>query len=144
MTFLRKSLMKWLSIFFGLVTLFFFAFTPTSVIALDSSLSPEVIDVVTIFSGKFCTSVSKGNSAEDASKGAIREMISSLIFSGLLKELMLIPKEEMAFYVASTVFNKCGNDIAISQEEYNKYLLVLADDGPSQRSPKPFQPFGIG
>ena len=37
-----------------------------------------------------------------------------------------------------------GEKIAENKEEYNKYLLVLADDGPSQRSPKPFQPFGIG
>ena len=50
----------------------------------------------------------------------------------------------MAEFVTTRIFEGCGEDIAISEQELNDYLFNLANRDSAQSEPKPFQPFGLG
>ncbi len=112
--------------------------------ATEVILPSAVADVAKSFSLKYCSEVSNIGDPEKAAEIASRQMISGLIFSGVLKEVMAVPKEEMALFISTEIFNICGNDLFISQSDLNSYLLELADSGQKQNTPQAFKPFGVG
>ena len=137
-----------LRIIFSVVLTFgiFFAamFFPAASYAIDSQVSPAVSSLVNSFSKQFCVSVSEGGNVEDAAEGAARKMIRGLVFSGDLKEVMSVPRDDMARFVATSIFDQCGDQTGITLQELNDYLIKLAENDPSQSQPKPFKPFGVG
>ena len=121
-----------------------FVVLPSAAISNTSDLSPALSEAIQGFSDNYCLAIDNGTSAERAAEVASRQMISGLIFSGLLKEVMLVPKDEMAASVVTQIFDVCGAKIRISEQELNDYLLKLADSGSNETQPKPFKPFGLG
>ncbi len=83
-------------------------------------------------------------SPESAAEITAKEMVRGLIFSGLFKEVMSVSKEDLAKFVAATVFEEFVNDLGVSKKEFNGYLIKLANNDLSQSQPKHFKPFGIG
>ena len=134
------------SIVLPLILLFSSALFPAAIFAIDIEFSPAVSEVVHNFSGKYCLAISNGRAPEEAAEVASRQMISGLIFSGVLKEVMTVPKVDLASFVAANVFDACGTDLSISQKDLNDYLVELAESGDEQTrsQPKPFKPFGMG
>ncbi len=118
---------------------------PLSVSAENVHLASEVSDVVKSFSQKYCVTISNGDEPQNAIQVVSRQMISGLIFSGVLKEVMSVPKDDMAFALTSAIFDGCGSELAISREELNDYLIQLAEKGTEQAEsePRPFKPFGM-
>ena len=119
---------------------------PMTAFADDLQFSPGVSDVVKTFSTKYCTEISNGENPEKAAEAASRQMISGLIFSGILKEVMALPKESLAEFVSTEIVDTCGSDLPISQQDLNDYLFELAQNGDAQKNsrPEPFRPFGVG
>ena len=134
------------SIVLPLILLFSSALFPAATFATDIEFSPAVSEVVHNFSGKYCLAISNGRDPEEAAEVASRQMISGLIFSGVLKEVMSISRVEMASVVTTEIFSTCGSDLSISQQDLNDYLVELAESDESQAKsqPKPFNPFGMG
>lgn len=120
--------------------------SPSALFAIDIEIAPAVTDVVKSFSEKYCMAISNGGNPEKAAEVASRQMITGLIFSGTLEEVMSVPKDDMASFVASEIFDTCGSDLPISKQDLNDYLIVLAESGEerTQSQPKPFKPFGLG
>ena len=46
----------------------------------------------------------------------------------------------MASFIASNIFETCGDNIGISELELNASILDLANQGPRQSQAKPFNP----
>ena len=69
-------------------------------------------------------------------------MIKGMIFSPFLKEIMAVPKDDLALSISKNIFDSCGNELEVSEQELNNYLVNLANREPAQ--PQPFKPFGIG
>ena len=144
MKLLLISFKKSILVFCASITLFAFALFPSAAFSKPSEFSPALDEAIQGFSDKYCLAISNGTSAESAAEVASRQMITSLIFSGLLTEVMSLPKEEMASFVATKIFNVCGDEIRISEQELNDYLVELADSDSNDTQEKPFKPFGIG
>ncbi|WP_320666899.1 hypothetical protein [Prochlorococcus sp. MIT 1307] len=138
-TWIQTILAIFSSIFF-----FSFAVLPPLAFAKQPDLSPAVSEVVQNFTDHYCLAIADGIAAETAVEVASKQIIRSLIFSGLLKEVMSVPKEEMATFVTTKTFEGCGEDIGISEQELNDYLVKLANGDSAQSEPEPFKPFGIG
>ena len=110
---------------------------PSALFAIDEDFTPAVSEVVMSFSAKYCAALSNGGEPEKAAEVASRQMISGLVFSGVLKEVMSVPKDDMASFVASEIFDECGQDLSITQQDLNDYLVELADSGEAQRHSQP-------
>ncbi len=141
---IKHLLRKALCLFFPLALLCVLFLSPAKSFANSSEFSPEVTSVVETFSERFCLSINQGESPENAARKSVRSIIGGLISSSTFKEVIDTPKEDMALFVANNIFNQCGDEIKISQEEMNSYLLSLSNNNPSGSTPKPFKPFGIG
>ena len=137
---------SWVSIFLVITVLFSSLLFPSMLFAKDVEFTPVVTDVVKSFSSKYCVAISNGSAPQEAAETSSRQMISSLIFSGALKEVMSVPKDNMASFVATEIFDTCGSDLSISQQDLNDYLVELAESGETQTQsqPQPFKPFGVG
>ena len=142
-----QSLAKfWLSIPLSLIVVFLSTLYPLIVFAADVQFTPAVSDVVERFSVKYCSEISNGGDPEKAAEVASRQMISSLIFSGVLKEVMAASKEDLTEFVSTEIIDTCGDGLSISRQELNDYLFELAQSGDerNQSQQKPFRPFGVG
>jgi len=121
-----------------------FSFLPVSpTYADDFDLPPSVIDIASTFSDRYCIAISEGVSAEKAGEVAARQMISGLMFSSALKQVMAVPKEDMATLLASNIYDGCGDDIGISEQDLNNHILELATKGPATAQAKPFNPSSL-
>ncbi|HJN34471.1 MAG TPA: hypothetical protein QF700_10175 [Prochlorococcus sp.] len=139
-----RNLSKYfLSIFLATVLLFSSILTSPPAFANDFELSPAVSEIGETFSDKYCVAISDGSTADKAALVAGRQMISSLMRSGALKEVMAVPKEDMASFIAKNIFEVCGDNIGISEIELNASILNLANQGPSQSQSKPFNPSSL-
>ena len=139
-----RNLSKYcLSIFLAAILLFSFVLSPPPAFADDFELSPAVSEVGETFSEKYCVAISDGSPADQAVLVAGRQMISSLMRSGALKEVMAVPKEDMASFIASNIFETCGDNIGVSESELNASILNLANQGPRQAQAKPFNPSSL-
>ena len=144
MKLILTSLKKLILVFCSSIILFAFALFPSAAFSKPSEFSPALYEAIQSFSDKYCLAISDGTSADIAAEVASRQMITSLIFSGLLTEVMSLPKEEMASFVATKIFDVCGDEITVSEQELNDYLVKLADSDSNGTQPKPFKPFGLG
>jgi hypothetical protein len=70
-------------------------------------------------------------------------MITGLMFSGVIKEVMDAPKEDIASLLAADIYDGCGSDIGISKNELNSYIVDLANNGPIQSQSRPFNPSAL-
>ena len=129
--------------FLAAILLFVPLLSPPSAFADDFELSPAASEIGETFSDKYCVAISNGSPADQAALVAGRQMISSLMRSGALKEVMAVPKEDMASFIASNIFETCGGDIGISELELNASILNLANQGPRQSQAKPFNPSSL-
>ena len=134
------------SIHLALMIVFSLELHPLTVLASDIEFTPAVSDVVKKFSANYCAEIANGGDPEKAVEAASRQMISGLIFSGVMKEVIAAPKEDLSEFVSTEIVYTCGQDISISQQELKEHLLELAQNGdmPKQSAPQPFRPFGIG
>ncbi len=132
-----------LPIILAVILLVSFVLTPPQALANDIELSPAVLEVSETFSEKYCLAISDGTTADNAALVAGRQMISSLMRSDALKEVMAVPKEDMASFIAKNIFEACGDNIEISETELNVSILNLVNQGPSQSQPKPFNPSSL-
>ncbi|WP_320674157.1 hypothetical protein [Prochlorococcus sp. MIT 1341] len=114
---------------------------PTKVIAASNDYSPQISNLVNQFSEAYCSSILEVKDSEKAVKVAIRSMIRDLVFSGDLKQIMLLPKEEMAEFVSGSIFGICGDSINNSRQELTAYFVELSDSAQTRPTPKPFKPF---
>ena len=130
-------------IFLAAILLFASVISPPAAFAYDFELSPAVSEVGETFSDKYCVAIADGSPADQAALVAGRQMISSLMRSGALKEVMAVPKEDMASFIASNIFETCGDNIGISELELNASILDLANQGPRQSQAKPFNPSSL-
>ena len=144
MKFALSPCIKTILAIFSSIVLFSFAVFPPLAFAQQPNFSPAVSEVVQNFTDQYCLAIADGIAAETAVEVASKKIIRGLIFSGLLKEVMSVPKEEMASFVSSKTFEGCGEDIGISEQALNDYLVNLANRDSAQPEPKPFQPFGLG
>ena len=126
------------------IILFAFLLFPSAAFSNISEFSPDLSEAINDFSDNYCLAISNGTNAENAAEIASRQMITGLIFSGLLKEVKLVPKDELANSVAMKIFDVCGDKIRISEQELNDYLVELADSNSNETPLKPFKPFGLG
>ena len=141
---LMRNLSKYfLPLFLVTILLFSSVLTPPPAFANDFELSPVVSEIGETFSDKYCVAISDGSSADKAALVAGRQMISSLMRSGALKEVMAVPKEDMASFIASNIFETCGDNIGVSELELNAAILNLANQGPRQSQAKPFNPSSL-
>ena len=140
---MRNLSQYFLSIFLAAILLFASVLSPPPAFADDFELSPAVSVVGETFSDKYCVAISDGSPADQAALVAGRQMISSLMRSGALKEVMAVPKEDMASFIASNIFETCGDNIGVSELELNASILNLANQGPSQSQNKPFNPSSL-
>ena len=139
-----RNLSKYfLSIFLASILLCASVLSPPQALADDFELSPAVSEVGETFSDKYCVAIADGSPADQAALVAGRQMISSLMRSGALKEVMAVPKEDMSSFIASNIFETCGDDIGVSELELNASILNLANQGPSQSQNKPFNPSSL-
>ncbi len=125
---LAQNLLKpLLSVFLSSILLTSSFLFQAPVFAIRPGLPPPVSDLAKTFSNKYCGAISEGNSSQTAAKVAGGEMISGLVFSGALKELRSIPRQEMVSYLDAMIIDRCGDEIKISEQELNKQMLELAD-----------------
>ena len=119
---------------------------PGALLSADIQLPADVSALAKKFSANYCSTLPTIGDPKKAVKVTARQMISELIFSGMMKKLMLVPKEDMATFVSTEIFDQCGSDLSISQKELNSYLFELAaiDADQRQSQPQPFKPFGVG
>ena len=129
-----------------IIVLFFLSFSllPSTIFAKDLDLTSSIDELSTTFSNKFCVEIAEGINPENAGEIAAKEMVKGLIFSPVLKEVMAIPKEVLASSLSRNIYSGCGDQLEISEQELNDYLVKLADRDREQSDPKPFKPFGIG
>ncbi len=132
-----------LSIFLAAILLLASVLSPPPAFAEEFKLSPAVSEVGETFSDKFCVAILDGSPTDQAALVAGRQMISSLMRSGSLKEVMAVPKEDMASFIASNIFETCGDNIGVSELELNASILNLANQGPRQSQAKPFNPSSL-
>jgi len=126
---LAQNLLKpVLSVFLSSILLTSSFLSPAPVFANGPGLPPPISDLAKTFSNKYCGAISDGNSSETAAKGAGSEMIAGLVFSGALKELRSIPRQEMVSSLDAMIIDRCGEEIEISEQELDKQMLELADD----------------
>ncbi len=146
MSLIKWFLKSWWSVHLALMLAFSLTLYPSAVLATEVQFNPAVSDVVKTFSTNYCKEISKGAEFEKAAEVASRQMISSLIFSGVFKEVKAAPKEDLAAFVSTVIVETCEQDLPVSQKELNDYLLDLAINGEMQQnsSPQPFRPFGMG
>ena len=146
MSLMHNPLKSFICLFLFCIALLAPLLAPPIGYANDLGITPTVAEVVEGYTNKYCLEIANGRNPKMAAEVASRQMISGLIFSGALKEVMALPKEEMAAFVASKIFYECGSDIVISQQDLNEYLIELADTGNNQdqSEPQPFKPFGMG
>ena len=140
---MRKFSKYFFSIFLAAILLFSSVFAQPPAFADDFELSPALSEVGETFSDKYCVAISDGSPADQAALVAGRQMISSLMRSGALKEVMAVPKEDMASFIAANIFETCGDNIGVSELELNTSILSLANQGPRQSQPKPFNPSSL-
>ena len=146
MNFPKSFFVQYIALFFAPIVFFFFALFPSAAFAKDFNFNSDITKVAETFSDKYCLSIAEGISAEKSAEVASRSMIQGLIFSGFLKEVMSAPKEDMALFVTKKIFDRCGEELLISEKDLNIYLMKLAETGSNQAKskPQPFQPFGLG
>ncbi len=116
---------------------------PASIFSQDLQLPPIALELSENFSGKFCVSISEGNTANIASEQAAKQIVRNLIFSPTLNEIMALPKEDLVTSISTNIYEQCGDKIDIPQEELNLSLLKIAERDRQGSEPKPFNPFGI-
>ncbi len=126
----------------GLILLI--SLTPFKMYAEDNNIPTSVSELSKTFSKEFCLAIDEGSEPESAGKLAAKEMIRGLIFSPILKEIMSTPKEVLASSTAKAIYKGCGEELNISEQELNDYLIKIASRDRQQQTPKPFKPFGIG
>ena len=107
-------------------------------------LPPSVSELSKNYTEKFCGQVFSGIEPEIAGENAAKELVKGLIFSPILKEIMEVPKEDLAFSISTNIFSQCGDELEITQQELNDSLVKLAKRDREKSEPKPFKPFGIG
>ena len=116
---------------------------PASIFSQDLQLPPIALELSENFSGKFCVSISEGNTANIASEQAAKQIVRNLIFSPNLNEIMALPKDEMVLSISTNIYERCGDKLDISQDELNLSLLKMAERDRQESEPRPFTPFGI-
>jgi len=134
---------KFISMFITSLVLAFAVLPACPSYADAFDLPPSVIDIASTFSDKYCIAISDGVSAEKAGEVAARQMITGLMFSGVIKEVMDAPKEDIASLLAADIYDGCGSDIGISRKELNSYIVDLANNGPSQSQSRSFNPSAL-
>ena len=117
--------------YFALVTFFLNPFA-TGVLATD--LSPAVSELSKNFSEKFCISIETGMTPEKAGENTAAQLSKGLLFSPVMKELMSAPKDYLAESLSNNIFDGCGNELAVTKEELNDYLMQLANKVPTKSS----------
>ena len=111
---------------------FLLASVPT--FASTADLSPAVSEVSKNFSEKFCTSIGNGLTPEKAGESVASQLSKGLLFSPVMKEIMSSPKEDLASSLSNNIFDGCGNDLRVTKEELDDYLVQLANKVPSKSS----------
>jgi len=146
MQLIHNLLKFWSSITLVFVVVLSVGLFPPALMAADIELPSDVSSMAKNFSVKYCAAIPTVGDPKKAVEVTSRQMISELIFSGVMKKVMTVPKNDMAEFVAIEIFDECGNELSISQQELSNYLFELADSGEDQAraEPKPFKPFGVG
>ncbi len=121
----------------------FFAF-PSTGFSVELGINNQTVSVVQNFANGFCEKVQEGNDPELAARETIKSVIRGLISSGQLSKLMSAPKEDMSRLVSSEIYDQCGENIGLSKEELDDFVLRLAEGDANLSNPRPFKPFGIG
>ena len=111
-----------------------FLLASVATFASNADLSPAVSDVSKNFSEKFCSSIGNGLTPEKAGESAAAQLSKGLLFSPLMKEIMSVPKEDLAASLSNNIFDGCGNDLGGTKEELDDYLVRLANKVPSKSS----------
>ena len=141
---IQNFLAQSISILLSSIVLLSFTLFPSQVLATEIDLPPSVVELSRTFSDKFCVGIAEGINPENAGEIAAKEMIQGLIFSPILKEVMAVPRDDLALSLSRNIYSRCGDQLEISEQELNDYLVKLADRDRQQTEPKPFKPFGIG
>ncbi len=135
---------EFISILLASIFFIFYIFTSSAVFSQELNSSADVSHLSKAFSEKFCLQIANGLNPEDAGKIASKEMVRGLILSPIIKEIMTIPKEELASSLSKDIFDGCKDDLNVSEQELYEYLVKLAGRDRQQSPPKPFKPFGLG
>ncbi len=117
---------------------------PIPLFAKDLNPPLFIDELSTTFSDKFCLAISNGIQPKDAGESTAKEMIRGLIFSPNLKEIIAFPKENLVSSLSTKIFDTCGEEINISENDLYDYLLKFANRDRQESSPKPFKPFDLG
>ena len=110
----------------------------------ELELPSSVADLGESFSNKFCVEISSGTNPDKAGEIAAKEIVRGLIFSPNIKEIMSVPKDDLALLVSNNIYSKCGQKLEISQDQLTQFLVKFADKDRRPSEPTPFKPFGIG
>ena len=144
MRMIQNFLKQCISMLLASIVLLSSTLLPSQIFAQEIDLPPAVAELSKTFSEKFCVGVAEGINPENAGEIAAKEMVKGLIFSTVLKEVMAIPKDDLALSLSTNIYSGCGDQLEISEQELKTYLVKFADRDREQSEPKPFKPFGIG
>ncbi len=144
MRYIERVSKEFISIFLISSLLLLNAFMPSAILAENINLPASISDVSNTFSEKYCMAISQGVDPEKAGETAAKEIVRGLIFSPVIKQIMDIPKEELASSLSMNIYDNCGDDLEVTEQELNDYLVKFANRDRGQPEPKPFKPFGIG
>ncbi len=131
MTFILKLIAKAKTLFFAGLLILLNAVWLYPLNAIEGTkLTPSVLDLTSEFSDKFCLGISNGLSPDAAGKAASKKIISGLIFSPLMKEISEAPKSLLVTSLSSQIFNQCGSELGVTEEELHAHLLDFANRTP--------------
>ena len=109
---------------------------PVATFASAADLSPDVSNITKKFSEKFCTSIGKGMTPEEAGESAAAQLAPQLtkgfFFSPVMDEIMVARKEDLVASVSNNIFDGCGNELGGTKEELDDYLALLANKIPGK------------
>jgi len=141
---IQNFLKQCISVLLASIVLLSSTIFTSQIYASEIDLPSSVTELSQTFSENFCEGIAKGINLEDAGEIVAKEMVKGLIFSPVLKEVMSVPKDDLALSLSTNIYSGCGDQLNISEKELNYYIVKLADRDRKKSEPKPFKPFGIG
>ncbi len=117
-----------------LLTFLFITFSFFSLVEVlpAADLSPNVSALTKKFSEKFCTSIRLGMNPDKAGESSAAQISRGLLFSPVMNEIMSSSKEDLVSFLSNNIIDGCGNDLLVTKEELDDYLIKLAKKIPSK------------
>ncbi len=119
---------------FGIIFLCQFLVPFQSIAIENLELTPGVSEASKTFSDRFCKFIESGLTPEKAGESSAREIAKNLFFSPVSNEIITVSKELLASSLSNNIFERCGEDLEISQQELKIDLTKLANKIPTKSS----------